>query len=189
MTAHDWPYFIDNGAFGGDFDREAWIELLDGVADEMPHEPDFVVLPDVFNDAEATIDRHRRHAIDVLDRGFEPAPVLQPGLDVTTQLELAAGLDADTVFVGGECRWQRAHGAEIVAEAHDRGLRVHIGNPGSADGLVWAYETGFDSVDTSTILQNQYFGWLETLEQASRDLSTGDRIKGGRQLDFAEVSR
>lgn len=187
MTPHEWPYFVDNGAFTSDFDRDAWVELLDAVGDKMPHPPDFVVLPDVFNDAEKTINRHRRHVVDVLDRGFNPAPVVQPGMPVSTQVAIAEGLGASVVFVGGECRWQRAHGAEIVAEAHDRGLRAHIGNPGSAGGLVWAYRVGFDSIDTSSILQNQYFHWLEELEDVSSSLSKGHGKKDGRQTDLQEV--
>lgn len=167
MTPHDVPYFIDNGAFSVGFDRDEWLSLLDDVDEKMPHPPDFVVLPDVYNDAEKTVESHRIHAHDVLDRGFRPGFVLQPGLPVQTQVRLADGLGADTLFVGGECRWQRAHGAEIVKTAHDHGIRVHIGNPGSADGLVWAYRVGFDSVDTSSILQNQYWHWLERLESES----------------------
>lgn len=188
MTAHECPYFVDNGAFGGDFDRDEWVGLLDVVDEKMPHPPDFVVLPDAFNDAEETINRHRRHVLDVLDRGFDPAPVIQPGMPVATQIAIADGLGADTVFVGGECRWQRAHGGEIVDEAHARGLRVHIGNPGSADGLVWAYRAGFDTVDTSFILQNQYFNWLEELEDATTDLSRGSLKKDSRQSGLTEVS-
>jgi len=188
MTAHDWPYFVDNGIFSGPFNHDEWVEMLDSVADKMAHPPDWVVLPDVFNDAEATIEQHRRFVSDVVDRGMRPAPVIQPGMAVATQVAIADGLDAGTIFVGGECRWQRAHGAEIVAKAHERGLRVHIGNPGSAEGLVWAYQTGFDSVDTSSILQNQYFHWLEQLEEAKHGLSKGDGIKGGRQAELGGVA-
>jgi len=188
LTAHEWPYFVDNGAFGGNFDTDAWIETLDEAGDRLPHSPDFVVLPDVFNDAEATIERHREHADIVSDRGFEPATVLQPGLSVSTQVSVADELGAETLFVGGECRWQRAHGSEIVETAHGRGLRVHIGNPGSADGLVWAYRVGFDSVDTSSILQNQNFDWLKQLEEATRDSSDDERINGGVQSMITEVA-
>jgi len=185
MTPHDWPYFVDNGAFGDGFDPEDWRTLLHRIDDRMPFPPDFVVLPDVFNDAEATVERHREHIDTVLELGFEPAPVIQPGLPVSTQVAIADGLGANVVFVGGECRWQRAHGAEIVAEADERGLRTHIGNPGSAEGLVWAYRTGFDSIDTSSILQNQYFHWLEALEEATHSKGT-PRKKESRQITLTD---
>lgn len=188
MTDHECPYFVDNGAFTNDFDRESWVGLLDTIDEKMPHPPDFVVLPDAFNDAEETMTRHRRHVVDVIDRGFNPSPVIQPGMPVDAQVSIAEGLGAEVVFVGGECRWQRAHGAEIVDEAHSHGLRAHIGNPGSADGLVWAFRAGFDSVDTSSILQNQYFHWLEELEDSTTSLSRGSLKKGARQSALTEVS-
>ena len=187
MTAHEWPFFIDNGVWSDSFDRSEWVGLLDTVDDKMDHPPDFVVLPDSFNDAAGTLELHRQHVREVVDRGFRPAPVIQPGMPVSSQIAIADGVGADVVFVGGECRWQRAHGSEIVDEAHSRDMRVHIGNPGSADGLVWAYRTGFDSVDTSSILQNQYFHWLEQLESETAGLSRGSPIKGGRQTDLKQV--
>jgi len=185
MTPHGVPYFIDNGAFTSDFDRDEWLDLLDSVDQKMPHPPDFVVLPDEFNDAEKTIERHRVHVQDVLDRGFRPAPVIQPGMPVATQVAIADGMGADTVFVGGECRWQRSHGAEIVDEAHARDMAVHIGNPGSEDGLKWAARTGFDSVDTTSILQNQYFHWLEGLE--SMGGSSRGVLKNSKQSNLGEM--
>ena len=187
MTPHEWPYFIDNGVFSGEFDYSEWVDLLDSVDTKMDHPPDFVVLPDSFNDAEGTIELHRTYVQTVVDRGFRPAPVIQPGMPIATQVAIADGLGAGIVFVGGECRWQRAHGAEIVDEAHAHGIRVHIGNPGSADGLVWAYRVGFDSVDTSSILQNQYFHWLTELESETSGLSRGSGINATRQADLTEV--
>jgi hypothetical protein len=72
---------------------------------------------------------------------------------------------ADGIFVGGPWRWKRAHGEEIVRRAHEEGIPVHLGNPGSKEGLVWARRAGFDSVDTTSIFQNQTFDWLEALEE------------------------
>lgn len=164
MTPHEWPYFIDNGAFTGTFNPEEWLDLLDSIDEKMPHPPDFVVLPDELNDAEGTLAKHREWAHEVVDRGFRPAFVAQPGLPARQQVTLADGFGADVVFVGGECRWQRAHGQEIVDECHARGLQAHIGNPGGKDRLLWAFRAGFDSADTSSIVQNENYHWLEELE-------------------------
>ena len=177
----EWPYFIDNGAFGGNFDADEWCELLDDI-ESMPYPPDFVVLPDVLNDAERTLDRHRRYASEVLDRHLRPAPVLQPGLPVRQQVALAEQLGASIVFVGGACSWQRSFGADIVEEAHERGLRVHLGNPGSKDRLLWSHRIGFDSADTTTIVTSQNWDWLEALEAQSRGgISRGALKKEPRQ--------
>ena len=165
MTPHEWPYFVDNGAYGGDFDASEWRCTLDEL-EKMPYGPDWVVLPDVFNSAAATATRHREHVDAVRDRDLTPAAVLQPGRPVPEQITLAVELGAEVVFVGGDGRWQRRAGEEIVRLAEKADLHAHLGNPGSAERLVWAERVGFDSVDTSSILQNQYFGWLERLEEA-----------------------
>ncbi|MFW5896409.1 MAG: hypothetical protein ACOCUA_03400 [archaeon] len=176
MTPHDGPYFIDNGAFSAHFEGELWVRTLDEALTEMPTAPDFVVLPDVPGDARATIELHREWLYD------RPLPlrageimrywVLQPGLPIERQFEAIEGCQG--VFVGGSRRWLRAHGDQIVREARERGLRTHVGNPGGADGLVWAYRTGFDSADTTTIFQNGYWHYLERLEAATEET-------GGRQ--------
>lgn len=185
MTPHEYPYFVDNGAFTGDFDPGEWLRLLDTIDDRMPNPPDFVVLPDEFNDAEGTVEKHRVWASEVLDRGFRPAFVMQPGMPVTQQVALADGLGAHVVFVGGECRWQQAHLAEIVEACEDHGIQAHLGNPGGEDELVRAYHVGFTSADTSTIVRNGNYHWLEALEDAA--LSRGAPIKGGRQSDLSEA--
>lgn len=186
MTPLEWPYFIDNGAFTGDFDSDEWVALLDTLDEKMPFPPDFVVLPDVLNDAEGTIEKHREWASEVFERNLRPAFVMQPGLPITQQVALADGLGVDLVFVGGECRWQRAHGAEIVSEAHARGLRAHIGNPGGKEGLLWSYRVGFDSADTSSIVASKAWHWLDALEGLS---STPLKKESHRQTDLVEVAR
>jgi len=179
------PFFVDNGAFTSSFDPDAWTALLDEL-ETYSYAPDFVVLPDVYNDAAGTMERHREYAGEVLDRGLTPAAVIQPGMSIETQVRLADRIGAAFVFVGGETRWKRAHGHEIVTEAHDRDLCVHIGRPDGEDGLPWAYKIGADSADTSTIDQNGYWHYLERLEAATDyGLSTGGRKKG-RQATLSD---
>lgn len=171
MTPHDGPYFLDNGAFSDAFDGQLWVNTLDEALTEMPTEPDFVVLPDVLGNARETIDLHREWLYE------RPLPlrsgelmrywVIQPGLPIATQFEAIEGCQG--VFVGGSTRWLRAHGDEIVAEAREHGLRAHVGNPGGADGLVWAYRTGFNSADTTTVFQNGYWHYLDRLEAATEE--------------------
>lgn len=172
------PFVVDNGAYTSSFDSDEWTDLLDTLAD-YPYRPDFVVLPDKYNDAEQTVERHREWASEVFDRGLPAAAVVQPGLDVSLQVSLADRLGADFVFVGGRNDWKRAYGAEIVDAAHTRELHVHIGNPGGEDGLVWAYKIGADSVDTTTLCQNRYWHYLQRLEAITQDgLNREGRIKG-----------
>ena len=181
------PYIVDNGEYqamsrGVEWDLEAWHDVLDKAA-KQPFAPDFVVLPDVYNDAEATLARHREHIDAVRLRGLRPAAVLQPGMDATTQVRLANKIGAGVIFVGGCNRWKRAVGEDIVAQAHDRGMAVHVGNPGVPDGLAWAEGIGVDSVDTASIVASESYHHLDELSSLSR----GSRIKGGKQSDLSEV--
>lgn len=166
------PYIVDNGVFqsamrGVEWSPEPWLKLLDLAADQ-PFPPDFVVLPDVYNDAEATLARHREHIDAVAYRGLRPAAVLQPGMDVETQVTLADRIGAAVVFVGGENRWKRAVGDELTAAAHERGMAVHIGNPGVPGGLKWAQRIGADSVDTASIVASEAYHHLDELDSLNR---------------------
>lgn len=183
------PYIVDNGEYQAaqrdeDWCVDAWWAVLDAAA-QQPFPPDFVVLPDVYNDAEATLARHREHIDAVRDRGLRPAAVLQPGIGVETQIALADRIGAGVVFVGGENRWKRAVGGNIVDEAHSRGLAVHIGNPGLPGGLEWAARIGADSVDTSSIVASEAYHHLDELDS----LSKGCRKKGGRQVTLSDGGR
>lgn len=174
MTAHDGPYFLDNGAFSGKFNGDLWVNTLDEALTEMPTEPDFVVLPDVPGDAKATIEKHRHWLYE------RPLPlgagevmrywVIQPGLPIEEQFDAIEGCQG--VFFAGSKRWLRAHGDEVVSQAQERGLRAHVGKPSGADGLVWAYRTGFDSADTTTIFQNGYWHYLDRLEKSTDETAT-----------------
>lgn len=184
---NEMPFFVDNGVFTGDFDPDEWLDLLDSLA-EYPYEPDFVVLPDEFDNAEKTLERHRQWAGEVLNRGLQPAAVLQPGLPVETQVQLADRIGAPFVFLGGADRWQAAVGAEVVACAHEHGLAAHIGNAGEEHGLAWAYKIGADSADTSTIIQSENWHYLERLEQVTKDHSKGGVLKKGKQSSLSEIA-
>jgi len=169
-VAHDCAYFLDHG-YTDHFDAEEYYELIDWGLTEHPSDPDFIVLPDVYGAAEATIERHREwlyeRKLPVGSGQLMRYWVLQPGLPIAEQFDAIEGCQG--VFVGGPKRWKRAHGAEIVRRAEEQGLRTHVGNPGGADGLVWAYRTGFDSCDTTTVFQNQYWHYLDRLEAATEE--------------------
>jgi len=182
------PYILDNGVYmaaqrGEEWQPEPWLTLMDTAA-AKPYPPDFVVLPDVYNDAEGTMARHREWIDAVDSRGLRPAAVLQPGMDVQTQIRLYDELDVGVCFVGGANRWKRAVGDEIVTAAHKRDLGVHIGNPGVPGGLRWAQRIDADSVDTASIVGSEAYHHLDELD----GLSTGAGIKGGRQAEIGGVS-
>jgi hypothetical protein len=159
-------YIVDNGAFTSSFDAGEWVDLLDK-AESHPWPPDFVVLPDVYGDAEGTLERHREHVDAVLSRGLRPAAVMQPGMNEEVQVRLAERIGADVIFVGGPNRWKRTMGEQIVDAAHKRGMAVHIGNPGVPNGLRWACRIGADSLDTSSVVASEAYYHLDELEGGS----------------------
>ena len=190
MTPHDAPYFLDNGAYTDHFDSEAWVETVERALIEMPRSPDFLVLPDVFGCAESTIRRHRdwlyRKSMGVGSGQCMRYWVLQPGIPIEEQFEAIEGCQG--VFIGGPKRWKRAYGSAIVSEAEESGLRTHLGNPGGEGGLVWAYRTGFDSVDTTTVFQNGYWHYLDALEAVTEETGSSDPepgADGAAQTDLA----
>jgi hypothetical protein len=75
---------------------------------------------------------------------------------------------------------------EIVREARGRDLRTHVGNPGGEGGLVWAYRTGFDSADTTTVFQNGYWHYLDRLEAITEETGTSDP-GSDRQLELDDA--
>jgi hypothetical protein len=171
------PYIVDNGEYyaaqnGEEWRVEDWTDLLEKVV-AHPWPPDFVVLPDVYNDAEGTLERHRKHVGAVLDRDLPPAAVVQPGIDEQLQVRLANQIGAKVVFVGGDNTWKRAVGEEIVAEAHRLNMAVHIGNPGVPGGLRWAQRIGADSVDTASITRSEAWHHLKELEPAHSSRGAG----------------
>ena len=162
MTPHDWPYILDNGAFhayvnGVPWDATAFVGRLKQI-ETMPRDPDFVVLPDVVTDPESTKKRSQQWA-GVVD--YTTAFSVQNGINPDEAVEFADRVGAEYLFVGGTARWKRRNAETFVESAHDHGLKCHIGRPGD---LVWARDIGADSVDTISIVRNESWGRLRTLE-------------------------
>lgn len=162
MTPHDFPWILDNGAYSKGFDAYQWQAGLVR-AREMPSTPDFVVLPDAFGDWEQTKRRHQAFASWVPEE-WPTAAVAQPGGDPEDVVRFAIDVGASTVFIGGGREYQKRYADQVVMTAHDYGLRAHIGQPGRS--LSWARDLGADSVDTTSIVRNGYWGRLRKLEAA-----------------------
>jgi len=155
---HDERYIIDNGAYvaaqsGEKWDKREWYELLTATHD-MKRPPDFVVLPDVYDDAERTQARHRRFVEIARSHGYDYYSVGQPGLPPVDQVEFAESIGASGVFLGGCEIWKRAVARDFRELTDSHGLKLHIGQPGN---LRWANSVGVDSVDTTSIVRNQAY--------------------------------
>lgn len=170
MTPHDWPYIVDNGAFSAYVNSEPWdatafvrrLNEMAGRRAKMPRRPDFVVLPDVVADPEATLKRAEPWNWHLNELGLPRALPVQDGHDIESVADTAVDWGCTALFVGGTEDWKRRNAGDIVDAAHDRGLDCHIGRPGD---LAWARETGADSIDSTSIVQNGTFEKLAALEE------------------------
>lgn len=154
-------YFMDNGAFTSSFDEAEWIQGLEKMAG-FESSPDFVVLPDVFDDPEATWRRHRKY-VDIVEAfGFDHYYVAQKGSRPDEVVEKAVRLGCSGIFIGGSWHKPRILPGFLEA-ARKEDLLVHIGMPGD---LLWAARSGADSMDTVSIARNQSWERLRSLERS-----------------------
>lgn len=163
---YDEPYIVDNGAFaahknGEDWDAEEFREMLDW-AEAHQRDPDFVVIPDVVGDADATFDRSAEWADEI---SFTTYLAVQDGMAFDCATAFAQEIGAAGLFVGGSKPWKRRTAEAWVRHAHDAGLKCHIARPWD---LVAADTMGADSVDTTTVVAWGAWWKLEQLETQTR---------------------
>jgi hypothetical protein len=182
MAQYDEPWFLDNGAFSDQWAPLEFIGALERI-DEMPREPDFVVLPDVWGDAGPSLARSGKWAGLVASYGVDYYLPVQDGLPVETGVRAAVDIGAAGVFVGGTDAFTREYAGQFVMTAHDYGLDCHIGKPGPS--LSWARDVGADSVDTSTIVRNGYWNRLRKLEatEETTQMTIADGGTGTTQFE------
>lgn len=171
------PYALDNGAFGAfvrqaPFDGEAFLGLCDRArahgqlyGDQLPgrRAPLWVAVPDVVQDAKATLDAWAEWAPKLRPYGWPLAFVVQDGHrpeDVPSE--------ASVIFVGGSLEWKWA----TVSMWNGWFRRVHVGRVNSPAKLEYLEELGVESCDGT--------GWLRGDPQQLRGLV--DFLAGHRNL-------
>jgi len=137
----------DNGCFAAKWEEENWLDWLARLPTERCL---FAVAPDVYPDAQASLDRGMLYAELLRSMGFPVAIVAQDG---------AEGIDYpwddfDCLFIGGartddpKDEWKTSLDAEgLVRTARSRGKWVHMGRVNSQYRLFRAREMGCNSVD------------------------------------------
>lgn len=165
ISKFDEPYFLDNGVFSDQWAPETFIGRLDWL-DQMPRDPDFVVVPDVYMDGGPSLVRSGRWSGIVHSFGYDYYLPVQDGMNVESGVRAAKDIGASGIFIGGSHQFKKEYAGQFVMTAHDYGLKAHIGKPGSR--LTWARDLGADSVDTASIVRNGYFHRLRKLEGSNR---------------------
>lgn len=185
VCRHDWAYFLDNGCYKAWRENREWTgdafrERLGGLG-EMPRPPEFVVLPDVPRDARRSLERSEQWVDVVQEHGYDYYLPVQDGMSPGRAVQEAGRLGASGLFIAGSARYKWEYAHLLVDLSHEHGLNAHIGNPGeagtdgstkgvapSAQSLTWARDTGADSVDSSSIVRNGYWGRLRSLEASAK---------------------
>lgn len=158
---------LDNGRFAKKWTESAWRGSLER---NLPHIERclFAVVPDVLQDAEATLREFHKWAPVVRAAGYPLAYVAQDGLDI----QKVPWDDFDAWFLGGSTEFKlSAEVAATVSEAKARGKWAHMGRVNSLRRLRYANDIGCDSADGTFIMYAPKINlprmlvWLDTLER------------------------
>lgn len=136
------PWASDCGAVGKyGFDEDLYfrqIQRLEAWATTCQ----FLVVPDVIQDAEATLTVFAHYARELDSTPLPLAYVLQDGAE---HEDFPPG--AQVAFLGGSDPWRRRWGATLLTRAHQEGLRTHVGRVNSARRVQALSLTHADSCD------------------------------------------
>lgn len=155
--AYDTRVFEDWQA-GRVFDAVAMLEyqvdVLAMAELDEPRRPDWIALPDVVADGEASLRLtlaalERLDQCGMLDAGLRYALVVQDGM---TPASLPWDWPFQVVFVGGSTEWKWATAATWAKAAAERGRVVHVGRAGSIKNVLRARVAGAASLDSSAPL-------------------------------------
>lgn len=142
------PHAIDNGAWGAHvrgqpWDEDAFLKLVDALGQTS----DFVALPDVVEQRDATLEIADRW-IERL-RGLVLYVVLQDGM---SEPDIAPFLPrVDGLFLGGSTEWKLETMGAWGAFAHRHGKRLHVGRVNSRKRILACRDAGAHSFDGSGV--------------------------------------
>jgi len=137
-----WTWAADNGCFNertyvGDNKWFAWL------CRQAPANCLFATAPDVVGDHAATVERSAPWLPQIRAAGFPAAFVLQDGATPDT----VPWASFDVAFVGGTDSFKLGGADELIAEAHRRGKRVHVGRVNSGKRYERFAALGVESCD------------------------------------------
>jgi hypothetical protein len=120
--------------------------------DELMSRCAFAVAPDVVGDADWTLRRSALWIPRMRRYGYRIALAAQDGAEDMPQFW---DLDPDVVFIGGSVPWKLgAGGRRMVAQAHARGIPVHVGKVNTRDRMLYVAKTlGAATADGTTLAQ------------------------------------
>jgi len=167
------PYVLDNDRFsawskGKEWSERAWLDMLEWVK-LLGHKPDWVLVPDVVGDRDATLREWDRYLPVASRYGWPVAFAVQDGM---TPADVPA--DADVVFVGGTTEWKWRN-----IEMWKSFPRVHVGRVNEIDRVWQCQDLGCESVDGT--------GWFRDPTRQDKLPALVDWMKGDRYSTTTEL--
>lgn len=145
-----YPFWgADNGAYSDKWEEQQWAMWLDALPRARCL---FAVAPDVYPDAQATLERSSEYFDLIREMGFPVALVAQDGAE---KLDLPWS-EFDALFIGGEKKardeWKISAEAEALCRrSRDQGKWVHMGRVNSLVRMQRARDMGCNSADGTFI--------------------------------------
>ena len=140
-------YGADNGAFTDKWDEDGWLRWLSRL---NPKRCLFAVAPDVYPNAQASLDRGLEYTFLLREMGFPAAIVAQDGAE---RIDYPWD-EFDCLFIGGERttnpkdEWKVSPQSEsLIKKARSKGKWVHMGRVNSHARMEWARLAGCHSAD------------------------------------------
>ena len=177
IRPHGTRWCADNGCFNdANFDIGRWWRWLQK-HDDIEHCV-FATAPDVVGDAAATLTRSAPWLPRIRSLGYPAAFVAQDGADQHPP----PWDDFDVLFIGGTDHFKLGPVAQqLIAEARDRGLWVHVGRVNSYRRFRAMEALGCNSVD-GTYLRfapdanlARLVGWVAALDAQPGMFTIGER--------------
>lgn len=161
ISAEHWAkpftrYAVDNGAWSDfvhnkPFSDDRFQKTL-GKISYQDNAPDFIVLPDIVQGGEASLDLSKQYLY--LTDTHPCYLAVQDGINpkmLTTEILNAV----DGLFVGGSDVWKWRYLHLWVDLAHSHNKKIHVGRVGTLKNMQRCFYSGVDSADGSSLIRNQ----------------------------------
>ena len=151
------PFFLDNGAFkawtdGLPFPEVTFLRRVQRCYDRG-FKPDFVVLPDVVADAQATFELSARWNA-MLPEEWPKYLVLQDGMQAWQVGQFAGRYRVAGLFLGGTDWFKNNHAQRWCDFARTYGLKFHYARAGTPRKFEHAILVGADSLDSTRLTRS-----------------------------------
>lgn len=172
------PYVLDNDRFsvwskGNKWDGGKYIEFLDRMTEITPYPPMWAAVPDVVANPHSTLIWWDKWVHQILERGFEPALVVQDGMTPSSIKSVTPY--PKVLFVGGTTDW-KWRSLSMWTSNHPH---IHVGRVNTGRLLWMVHRSGARSSDGTGWWHDRQYRQLEVyLRRSSNGMQECNRGSG-----------